>query len=212
MSWILKNKKLVFVILFVLEVMCLTALSIKFPRVKLCTFIIFFVEVVVMYINSKVRNKMRQMHAPFTTKSNIRNVDYLVIGDCINAIECVPENKSYVQIAAPGRSEKSCYQILRHTHSILKENGGTVIFAFGNGKEEFTLFDAPFLHYITIKKYHLEGLKMKSAFPIIFAPIRAINMVFGGGYSTYTQVDNTDAELMKFCADRNYSLICYKKL
>ena len=58
---------------------------------------------------------------PFGAYSEIRNVDVLIIGDMINPCIVVKDGQSYVQIKAPFRNLESCYELVRHTHSILND-------------------------------------------------------------------------------------------
>ena len=150
------------------------------------------------------------MLEPFGTYSDVRNVDYLVIGDYCNIRDYVPEGYSYVQITAPNRGYNSAFQILRHTHSILKEEGGTVVMSIGNSRKAFTLFDTQFLHPITIKKYKLEGLCKRSRFPLMFEPIASLRFLWGG-YSAYRFSQDIPVELNVFCKERSYKLIYLEK-
>jgi len=50
-----------------------------------------------------------------------------------------------------------------------------------------------------------------SNFSFIFSPIESVRFLIGGGYSSYTPVQNDNAELATFCDERGYSLVCIKK-
>lgn len=179
MPWILKNKKKLvfysggFVLLIVLASILSNSLFI--------TAIIYVSYFFIMVLNEIVRIKMNKTRELFDIFSSVRNIDYLIIGDFCVARDYVPNKSSYVQIFAPGRGYNSAYQILRHTHSILKEEKGVVIMTIGESKKDFTIFDVPFLCSLTIKKYNLEDLCKKSKFPVIFAPINSIRFLGGGG-------------------------------
>ncbi len=208
----IKGKKKIAAFGFALLVMAaVAAFGICFHLHPAYYVVVYLLIILIVMLSYAVRNKMRAMSAPFGTFSSTRNVDYLVIGDFCKVKDYVPQGASYVQIAAPGRGLNSSFQILKHTHSILKEEGGSVIIAVGKGKKDFSVFDIPFLHPITIKKYHLERLRKMSKLTFIFSPIDSIRFLLGGGYSAYTPVQNVDAELAAFCEERGYSLVCLKK-
>lgn len=212
MSGILRSKKkLTVLIAFIVACLCVAALGACLKLGLVYYVVVYFLMFAVAALTFAVWRKMKGMSAPFGTFSNIRNVDYLIIGDFCKAKDYVPEGSSYVQVAAPGRGLNSSYQILRHTHSILKEEGGNVVIAIGKSKKDFMIFDMPFLHPITIKKYHLERLRKMSKLTFIFSPIDSIRFLLGGGYSTYVPVQKVDSELASFCAERDYSLICLEK-
>lgn len=207
----MREKKIAVLLIVFLLMVVAVALGIYLHLNPVYYVIVYALIILGVFLTYAVRNKMRKMSAPFATFSNVRNVDYLVIGDFCKAEDYVPEDKTYVQVAAPGRSLNSSLQILRHTHSILKEEGGNVVIAIGNSKKDFLIFDMPFLHSITIKKFRLERLQKMSKYAFVFSPIESIRFLSGGGYSTYTPVQNVDAELAAFCEERGYSLICLKK-
>lgn len=117
---------------------------------------------------------MRQME-PFQTRSKIRNVDYLVIGDMVDAVRFVPKGKSYVSICAPERSLFSCIEILQHTSSILNESGGNVLFFYRNSSMDptsITLFDFPFLSEVAMKKLGLSTIRKRMQYPLLYSPIK----------------------------------------
>lgn len=209
MSRILKNKKKVaiYAIGLTLSILLMSVLHFRWYMMLMLGILYFLL----VFLNEGVCRKMYYMHKPFEVYSEIRNVDYLLIGDFCNADNYVPKESTYVQISAPNRGFNSSYQILRHTHSILKEKGGTVIMAIGNNKKNFMIFDIPFLHNITIKKYNLEGLRVMSRFPFFFAPIDSLRFLWGG-VSKYAPTQNTDEELSRFCKERDYKIIYLEKV
>lgn len=202
-----KKKVAAFGALVLLIILAGCALNIKWYGISVACILYFAAA----SLNELVRKKAERMSKPFGVYSAIRNVDYLVIGGCCNAKDYVPAECSYVQIAAPGRGYHSSFQILRHTHSILKEEGGTIIIAIGKSRNVFTVFDIPFLHPVTIKKYRLERLCRRSKFPLIFAPIASVKFMFGRG-SMYQLLQDVPDELKTFCDERNHKLLCLKEI
>lgn len=163
-------------------------------------------------LNHFVCRKINRQREPFGINSSIRNVDYLLIGDYCDIKKYVPWDKSHVALFAPGRSYEGAFQILRNTHSILKEEGGTVVITIGKGKKPYTVFDVPFFHELTVKQYGLEKLRKKSRYPIIFAPINSLKFLMGGTRNSFKISENVSEELRAFCAERNYHLLLLKKI
>jgi len=154
---IMRRKKKVAVLLYTILVMFITAaVGIYLHLNPVYYAIVYILIILIALLDYAVRNKMRTMSAPFDIFSNVRNVDYLVIGDFCRAEDYVPKGKTYVQIAAPGRSLNSSFQILRHTHSILKENGNVII-PIGNSKKDFMIFDMPFFTRLQSKNIICRG-------------------------------------------------------
>lgn len=149
----------------------------------ICFLLGFYIACVIIFVfcimNLIIVSKMRKECAPFNAMSKIRNVDYLVIGDQCKIKEIVPIGKTYVQIAAPGRSFTSSFEILRHTFSILKDNGGVVVIVGKKkSKEKYTIFDLPYFHQVTLKRLGLQRKRILTYIPIIISPIKSIKILF----------------------------------
>ncbi len=212
MSGILKSrKKLAALLCLGAGAAALAALGVVLHGGILYYAAVYGLMLAVLALCYAVRRKMQKIAAPFGSFSPVRNVDYLVIGDCIDPAACVPQGATFVQVAAPDRSRNASYQILRHTHSILKEEGGNVVIAIGRGKADFTLFDMPFLHPITVKKYHLEGKQRMSRLAFLFAPIASIRFLVGRPHA-FRPAEDVDAQLAAFCQERGYTLTCLERI
>lgn len=164
-------------------------------------------------LNEAVSQKMRRQKAPFDTRSRVRNVDHLVIGDLFPAPAHIPAETTYVQISAPDRSLAASYEILRHTSSILREQGGTVILATQDknvDKYRFSLFDVPFFTGFTLDRLHLKRFAWEVCLPIIFEPFRSIRFLLDKGRSDWTTAECPMKEICTFCAERGFLLI-YKR-
>ena len=177
---IIKNHKkklllfsLIFVVLFCGGYILTRSLSFATTMVVIYS-ILFFLNWAVVKKNNNQKN-------PLNVYSDIRNVDYLVIGEYCDVGKIIPGGKTCVRILAPRRSYEASYQILRHTHSILKEEGGTVIICAEKMERKYSVFDIPFFHPITIKKLNLERLKTMSYAPLLFSPVNALRFLIGMG-------------------------------
>lgn len=209
MSRILKYKRkfLIYLLGFVVCIILLQAL-IKNIWIALIGCILYLTATV---LNELVCRKINRQREPFGINSNIRNVDYLIIGDYCDVKNYVPRGKTYVKLFAPGRSYEAAFQLLRHTHSILKEVGGTVVMTIGKGKKSYTVFDIAFFHEITIKKNNLQLLKKLSHFPLLIEPFNSLKFLREGIQSNYISTEDVPPELRTFCVERSYRLLFLKK-
>lgn len=210
MSRILKHKKKFFIYLLGLVVwMILLEVLIRSIPITFCGCVLYLM---VAILNERVYKKINRQREPFGINSNVRNVDYLLIGDYCDTKNYVSEGMSHVELFAPGRSYEAAFQLLRHTHSILKEEGGTVIMTIGKGKKSYTVFDILFFHEITIKKYSLQLLKKLSRFPLAVEPLNSFKFLVGGIQNNYISTEDVPPELRTFCDERSYRLLFLKKV
>ena len=192
---------------FAVGVVCLATLL-------LCVYspamlVVWAIAVLMMWINLCAFRINRKQAAPFDAKSDVRNVDMLIIGDMVNP-EAV-QAKRYVQICAPGRGLRACYEILRHTHSILDDESGKscVVIAVKKScmnRESFSVFDMPFFHTITVKKYGLDKLRRLQKLPIIAEPLESLRLLLGVKSRNYHEDYNLPQEISAFCDERGYRL------
>ena len=161
--------------------------------------------VINFWLYKKLKQNVNQMNAGGT----VRNVDYLIIGECIDERRILGNEKSFFSIMSPGRSLNASKEILRHTFSILKD-GGTVIIVDKENLPEYSCFDMMWFHDITIKRLGLN--KRICKFPLFYAPIKSIYILL--------QVKNTnrviyegdcpDHEIKEFCLLRGLNFKYYK--
>ena len=210
MSRILKHKKRL--IIYALGFTVIIIFMLVFTKNILFSVIGFVLFLFGIVLNELVRRKIGRQREPFGIYSSIRNVDYLVIGDYCDVKKYIPEGMTHLELFAPGRSYEAAFQLLRHTHSILKEDEGTVVMAIGEGKKSYTVFDIVFFHEITIKKYGLERVRKMAHFPLIAEPINSLKFLIEWGTKrAYTVSKDIPSELRTFCDERRYRLIFLKK-
>lgn len=162
-----------------------------------------------LWLNEAAVRRIRAQLEPFGARSRVRNVDYLLIGDMCRPEDIVPAGKSYVQIAAPGRSLAACYEILRHTHSILKEDGGCAVLAVqdkNSDKKSYSVFDVSFFHTVTVTKLCLERLSKWRSFPVLLAPWRTMRFLIGWKRDGWHRAACPDRGIERFCVERNIEL------
>ena len=150
--------------------------------------------------------KINSQSKPFSAFSNIRNVKYLILGDMYKPTEL----GSFVQIASPERTLESCYEILRHTHSILDEKNGTVVIAIKRKnihKNDFSVLDFPFFHTITFKRLGIKKTKNGMSKFILLHPMRALHFLFGIKKANYVEENLDESKIKSFCQERGYNLV-----
>ena len=127
--------------------------------------------------------KMNKQKAPFGTYSKIRNADCLVIGDIPQkSAQALPVSGTAISIYLPGCTLAGAYEVLRHTFSILKEDGGLVMLVVRKNnidKAGYSPFEISFFHLITINRLELNNSKYMLRLPVLFAPIKSLMFLFG---------------------------------
>ena len=183
-----------------------------FPQ--LLPFVIMVVVLlgILFMLNRLALKNLNCQKDPFKIGGNVRNVDYLIIGDMINPATVVPANKTYVQIKAPSRSLLASFEILRHTSSILDEDNGNVVICTAKknrGKGTYSIFDTPFFYYLTIKKKGLETLNKLARFPVLIKPFSTIQLVLDLN-KKWKEAACPNNEIVVFCSKRNFNLSYYE--
>lgn len=156
--------------------------------------------------------KMRSGVNVFCAGSKIRNIDSLIIGELCSLEGVVSTQENFFQIAAPERTLGSSYEILRHTFGILNEVCGEAVLVTkkGNVGSDFSIFDIPYfqLSPISVRRLRVEGLQKKSKLPLIFAPIRTIQILLSVGKNRKPRETDVPQEMYEFCRERNIRIRC----
>ena len=160
-------------------------------------------------VNVLAVRKMNKQKAPFWKYSKIRNVDCLVIGDISsNTAQNLSGSGTSVSIYLPGCTLAGAYEVLRHTFSILKENGGNAVLVVRKkniSKTDYSPFDINFFHPVTVNRLGLKRAKFMSRFPIVFATVKSLKFLFGTKTVSNMQ-DFYDEDIKNFCIERGIEL------
>ncbi len=204
------SKKRIICIIVILAVIIICILFI--PRIAPFILVLLLIALVFYYVNHCAVRIINSQKAPFQNYGKIRNVDYLIIGDMIDLNSIVPSDKKYVQIKAPNRGLNASFEILKHTSSILDEDNGNVIFAVKRTQCEnkFSVFDVPFLHTLTIKKYGIEKLALLSKFPFFVKPFSTLTLLFNVFNKNWKEIKCPNKEIIRFCDERSFKLKYYE--
>lgn len=173
----------------------------------------FFIMAAVLFVANNIARK--KIHAPMAKLSSSREIksyNTIVIGDYCKKDVYLSycREGAVLEFTCPQRSINASYQILLHTFSILEENGTCIIISGKDGKKnEYSVFDLPFLHFITLKELKLETLSCKSHWPLIFSPVRSIRILAGMRSGKYHLNNNLQdiSEIKEFCDRKGIRLI-----
>lgn len=181
-----------------------------------CILILWATMLIAAYINYiAYRNNIIELK-PFGTYSMVRNVDLLIIGDLFDPSDILRNGQSYVQIAAPGRTMEAAFELLRHTHSILNDETGKseIVLAICRknlNKCNFSVWDVPFFHRITVERYRLQILRRMSKVPIIIDLCGTIRLFLGKKSKSYIEESCGRQDVEAFCRERGYNLRLFVK-
>lgn len=153
------------------------------------------------FIQKKITGKV-----PGTFTEKRRNFDILVIGEKIDLQGIVPQDKTYLLFDAPNRTLFASFLILQGKFSWLKEGKGKCIIVCKKSNEKknaISIFDIPFLHIITIRKYNLEKQRKELRYPLISHPLQVIKFFFGKKYCMSTVYKCPLHEIENFCFQRD---------
>ena len=165
------------------------------------------VSIVMLVINRRVVKMIRTQYADFFSADGKRNIDCLVIGDMLDAKSFLAADLNYIQIAAPKRGFLSDYEIIRHAHSILKDNGIIYIpFRKKYIDNKLSVFDYPILHPITLEKYHCKRELRKISYPLLFNFRNAILLLIGKSRKHGNVRSGLDSRIDDFCRIRGYEV------
>lgn len=185
----------------VLQVLHMTVFALPFLLISV-------IIVAVPLIEKRVIRKLKDSASVFTPQSEIRNVNRLVIGDQLKMDQLAGDETIY--ICAPQRTLTSSFMILKHTHSILRDDGmGEVCIVVRRKnlrKAEYSVFDTAYFYYTTIKMYKLQALQEKARHPFLNQPIRSLQFLLNLRCTKAIETDVLDEEIKEFCEERGYKL------
>lgn len=185
----------------VLQVLHMTVFALLFLLMAVSIAAVFLIE-------KRVVRKLKNSASVFTPQSDIRNVNRLVIGDQLKMDQMVDNETIF--ICAPQRTLSSSFMILKHIHSILRDDGmGEVCIAVRRKnirKAEYSVFDTAYFYYTTIKMYKLQALQEKARHPFINHPIRSLQFLLNLRCTKAVETDVLDEAIKEFCEERGYKL------
>ena len=203
MSWFLKHKKLLVVIL-----LGLIAMGLLFIKVWLWALVLFAI-IVCAVLNQIIKKKYYQEYVNFTPKREVKIINTLVIGDVcsLKTLTKFIDKDKTLFLTCPKRSVEASFQILLHTFSRIDGNGHIVIVDNGEKSHSvYTFFDTIWMNYITKKELGLERISGRSKYPLLFNPFVSFLILIGYKSNKYKMDVCPDNEIINFCKERNFKL------
>lgn len=205
MSGILKKKKkLALLLLFLIAV---TAAFTKFWPLS-----VWLVLAILLLVADHIVERKANKSQLLCANRQVKTTDCLVIGDMCHS-DILESNgiafENVLFITVPGRSLEASYVILAHTFSILNGALPTCIITHRKGKCKcpFTLFDTPYLHFLTIQELGLEKLAANAHHPLLHEPANSLRILLGCKPKGYVQTDCPDCRIVQLCQERGINLV-----
>ena len=205
MSWILKRKKIVLGCL-ILVIFCL--LFTPFWPIS-C---LFSIGIILLLLNHFIVRKIYAIRTELSALRSINSYRVLVIGDMCKKktyssyLQNVPGHS--LLLLSPKRSLDASFQILLHTESILEENGCCIIIHNGKFSSKlYSIFDIPYLSFITKKELGLDYLEFRSRWPLIFDLQRSLMFLLNIHSYMYSEKECPDQRIQHFCQKKGIQLI-----
>ena len=169
-----------------------------------CISIVLLSVSLIIKINFSVKKRIDESVLCFNAGSQVRNVDYLVIGDMANVKDICEDGKIIVELCAPNRTLDASYEILRHTYSILKKNGKVIISCKKRNveKERYSVFDIIYFHPVTLKRLNIQYSRIKRIFPTIYEPVGSIQLLLNFR-KNYKRSKCRRLDICEFCKVRD---------
>lgn len=208
MSWFLKKKKIILIFL-----LC-AAIILLFTRLWILSLLIIL-AIGFLVLNKIVLRKSNKMPL-LSAQRKIKKYKYLVIGDlCPYSVfkDYIDKQEDAFIILAPGRSFDASYQIMLHTMSILDEDGICIIIDSGRcPKRVYTVFDIPYLDFITRKELHLERLARRESYPLLYEPIKSFSILLNISlhHNKYENMICNDERFINFFRKRTNQFVYIK--
>lgn len=209
----MNKKKIIYVFAAVTAIAVFVGCFTLFPKLLPLVITILVLLGLLPVLNRIVLRKLACQKDPFKIGGQVRNVDYLIIGDMITPETIIPADKKFVQIKAPDRNLLASFEILKHTSSILDEDNGNVVVAVASKNktgDNYSVFDMPFLYNLTIKKLGLVRLNKLARFPALIKPLSSIKLAFNLDKKKWKETECPNKDIVNFCTERGFNLRYYE--
>ena len=154
---------------------------------------------------------INMLYGPLNKVSSTRpveTIDTLIIGDICSdsVIKRYCSLRHCIKLLMPGRSLSASYILLSHFTSILPK-GGKVVIIDGHGQDKLTAYDYPYLSQLSRLEYAIVDQPRKRACPILYIPIKSIQLITKIGGFGYRESECQYPEIVNFCNRKGLQLI-----
>ena len=170
-----------------------------------------FLSTILQKLNAPIYRKIYGALDHVNANRQIEAVNTLIIGDLCTekVLKKVCHLDSSLKIMFPNRSLVSSKLILYHLTSVLMEGGDVVIIDKGGG-HGVTCYDYPFLSQITRLELNMKDESKKRNYPLLFAPLQSIKLLFGFGAYKIQQEECPDEDIIGMCKRKKFKLTYLK--
>lgn len=142
--------------------LCIVAVILYMIGIQTVIPIIMFLMAFGFFIDERARLMLDEQISYVYGTNQVRNVDYLIIGDMTDTSDVCGKGKKTVCLMAPNRTLEGSFWVLKRMFSLLDEKSGKVVIAVKEKnikKQGVTLFEYSFLSPVyrnILKAYYLE--------------------------------------------------------
>lgn len=165
-------------------------------------------------LNAKIINYPNTILSKLHNRIEIKKIHTLIIGDtCVQDIVDKYRLGNTLSIQFPDRSIKASFLIFMHVESILEDKGRLVILHDSKtAHNNITIFDLPYLSYITIKELNMDTARYRRArYPLLYEPVASVKYLLSSRKDNYVESNCPIEELRHFCQERNIELISLQR-
>ena len=204
MPGILKNKKILILVMLLFVIMFTTLWYLSF--VILAIIVAYVLNKILLRYNSDVISILHQ-------RREVVKIDTLVIGDtCTDKLISQYARGYTLRIQHPDCGLEATFQKFMHVESILEENGRLIIINDSKvDQQHFSIFDIPFINIISQKELGIEYLTKKISYPLIYETIRSLKILLRYKKTDYKIFECPKEELREFCKERGIDFIYLRK-
>lgn len=177
--------------------------------------LLIFIVLLLLVLNRLIIRKIFDSYCLISPQRAIKQYNTIVIGENINSsvYENLCDKHSTLFITSPDRTLTASYQILLHLISCITDGGTCIIVSnsLNKQKKEFSLFDIPYIHFITRKELNIEYLNNRVVLPLLYEPVKSLKFLLDIKSSGYKITECHSREIIDFCKRKNISLIYIEK-
>lgn len=166
---------------------------------------VFFV-LFVLYIDIHAKKTLDKQTSYVYGKNQVRNVDYLLIGDLFDETLICDKNSTIVSIQSYNRSLDGSFWILKRMFSLVDETRGKVIIVVKEKNvksSDVTLFEYSFLSPVIRRLLNVFYLEKKRRHPFLYSPYKSFQLLYGKRSRNTYVASCPNSDIVAFCKERN---------
>ncbi len=160
----------------------------------------------VLFIDKQVKKELDKQTSYVYGKNQIRNVDYLLIGDLFDEYSICDDNSSIVSIQSYNRSLDGAFWILKRVFSLVDETKGKIIIVIKEKNvksSDVTLFEYSFLSPVIRRLLNVLYLEKERRHPFLYSPFKSFQLLYGKRSRNTCVANCPNSDIVAFCRERN---------